>query len=44
MVGLVQKSEKLRYIELKIYMHNSYVNGEDRWTKTLSATLDVIIN
>ena len=24
-------------------MHNSYVNSKDRWTKTLSAALNVLV-
>ena len=34
-VGLVQNSEKLRCSEMKIYMHNSYVNGKERWPNTM---------
>ena len=39
-VGLVQNSDEVRYAELKIYMHNIYVEGEDRLTQTLSAALN----
>ena len=34
-VGLVHKPDKIIHTELNKYMHNSYVNGKDRWTKTL---------
>ena len=43
-VRMVQNSDKVRYFELKIYMHNSYVNGKDRWPKTMPAALNVIVN
>ena len=29
-VGMVQNSDKVRYADLKIYMHNIYVNGKYR--------------
>ena len=31
-VGMVHNSDKVRYAELKIYMHNRYVNDEDQDT------------
>ena len=43
-VVLVHNSEKVRYPELKIYMHNSYVNVEDHCPRTLSAALNVLVN
>ena len=43
-VGLIQNLDEVRYAELKICMHKSYVNGKDRWTKTLSSALNVLLN
>ena len=43
-VILIQNSYKVRYSELNICMHNSYVNGKYRCTKTLSDALNVIFN
>ena len=43
-VRLVQNSDDVRYVELKVYMHNSYVNGKDSWPKTLPAALNVLFN
>ena len=35
---------KVRYADLKIYMQTRYVNGEDRWSKTLLDAMDVLVN
>ena len=43
-VGLVQNSDKVRYSELYIYMHNRYLNRKYHWTKTLLSTLKVLVN
>ena len=43
-VQLVHNLYEVRYAEMKIYMKNIYVNGEDRWPKTLSAALNVLVN
>ena len=43
-VRLVHNSDEVRYAELKIYMHNSYVNSEELCLKTLSAALNVLAN
>ena len=40
----MQNSDKVRYSEMKKYTHNSYVNGEDYWNKTLSAALNMLVN
>ena len=29
---------------MKIYIQNSYVNGKDLWTKTISDALNVLVN
>ena len=41
---MVYNSGKVIYTKLKIYMHSSYVNGEDRCPKTLLAALNVLVN
>ena len=43
-VGLVQNSDGVRYAELKIYMHNSYVKSKNRWPKIMLAVLNLIVN
>ena len=43
-VGPVQNSDKVRYAELKIYMHNRYVNCKYRWPKIMPDTPDVLVN
>ena len=43
-VRLIQNSDEVRYYDLKIYMHNSYVYGTDRCPKTLSYSLNLIVN
>ena len=35
--------KKVRYNDLKIYMHNLYINGKDCWLKILLAALDVLV-
>ena len=42
-VGLVQNSDEVRYSELKIYVHNIYVNGKDRFPNTISSSLNVFV-
>ena len=34
-VRLVYNSDEVRYDDLEIYTHNSYVIGKERWPKTL---------
>ena len=29
---------------MKLYMHNSYIKGKNRWQNTLSAALNVLVN
>ena len=43
-VGPIQNLYEVKYADLEIYMHNSYVNGEYPWPKTLSSALNVIVN
>ena len=43
-VRLVQNSDKVRYSDMKIHMHNSYVNSKGRFPKKLLATPNVIFN
>ena len=43
-VRLVYNSDEVIYAELSIYTHNSYVNGKDRWHKTMSSAPNVIVN
>ena len=43
-VRLVYNSDEVIYAELSIYTHNSYVNGKDRWHKTMLSALNVIVN
>ena len=42
-VILVQNSDEVRYAELKIYMHNRYINGKYHWPKTLTASLNLLV-
>ena len=42
-VGPVQNSDKVRYAELKIYMHNRYINSDYLWPNTLSVALNVLV-
>ena len=42
-VGLVQKSDEVRYSELRIYMHNNYVNVKEHFPKRLPAALNIIL-
>ena len=43
-VRLVHKSDEERYADIKLYMHNTYINGEGCWPKTLPAILNVLVN
>ena len=40
----MQNSDKVRYADLKFYMHNRYITGNDRWPKALSASLKKLVN
>ena len=41
---MVQKSDEGIYSKLNMYMHISYVNGEDRWPKKLSDAWNLLVN
>ena len=43
-IELVHNPDEVRYNEMKIYMHKSYVNGKNIWPKTLSDALPVLVN
>ena len=39
----MHKSDEVKYSELNIYMHNSYVKGKDHWPQKISDALNVIV-